>query len=400
MEDITVSAKGLNFDGVHHAMQRYVDGDLLAGVSSAVLVGRDLVDLHCAGWADKEAGTALRADHLFRAFSNTKLVTSMAVLLLWEEGRFGLDDAIDAFVPQLSKRQVLRPGAVTLGDTEAAHSAITIRQLLTHSSGLSYGLLDPGTLLFKAYNERKVLSPNATLAMMMDALAELPLLFHPGTGWEYSVATDVLSRLVEVVSGQAFDVFIRSRILQPLGMVDTGFMVPDEQQHRLTAYYAGADVAEPMKPGLKRIDAAPYAQAYRRPFPRLSGGGGLVTSLPDMLALVRSLLPGGPTLLKPQTLALMMANHLPPGQCIRFANEGPIVGKGFGLGGCVTLAPSSVEPPQATGEFQWGGIAGTHWWISPKNNLAGLLMTQRQMGFWHPYSFEFKQRVYAAVLGR
>ena len=400
MEDITVSAKGLNFDGVHHAMQRYVDGDLLAGVSSAVLVGRDLVDLHCAGWADKEAGTALRADHLFRAFSNTKLVTSIAVLLLWEEGRFGLDDAIDAFVPQLSKRQVLRPGAVTLGDTEAARSAITIRQLLTHSSGLSYGLLDPGTLLFKAYNERKVLSPNATLAMMMDALAELPLLFHPGTGWEYSVATDVLSRLVEVVSGQAFDVFIRSRILQPLGMVDTGFMVPDEQQHRLTAYYAGADVAEPMKPGLKRIDAAPYAQAYRRPFPRLSGGGGLVTSLPDMLALVRSLLPGGPTLLKPQTLALMMANHLPPGQCIRFANEGAIVGKGFGLGGCVTLAPSSVEPPQASGEFQWGGIAGTHWWISPKNNLAGLLMTQRQMGFWHPYSFEFKQRVYAAVLGR
>ena len=399
MEDITVSAKGLNFDGVHRAMQRYVDGDLLAGVSSAVLVGRDLVDLHCAGWADKEAGTALRADHLFRAFSNTKLVTSMAVLLLWEEGRFGLDDAIDAFVPQLSKRQVLRPGAVTLGDTEAARSAITIRQLLTHSSGLSYGLLDPGTLLFKAYNERKVLSPNATLAMMMDALAELPLLFHPGTGWEYSVATDVLSRLVEVVSGQAFDVFIRSRILQPLGMVDTGFMVPDEQQHRLTAYYAGADVAEPMKPGLKRIDAAPYAQAYRRPFPRLSGGGGLVTSLPDMLALVRSLLPGGPTLLKPQTLALMMGNHLPPGQCIRFANEGAIVGKGFGLGGCVTLAPSSVEPPQASGEFQWGGIAGTHWWISPKNNLAGLLMTQRQMGFWHPYSFEFKQRVYAAVLG-
>ncbi len=399
MEDMTNTAKGLNFDAVHHALQRYVDGDLLAGVSSAVLVGRDLVDLHCAGWADKEAGTALRTDHLFRAFSNTKLVTSIAVLLLWEAGRFGLDDAIDSHIPQLANRRVLRPGAVTLDDTEAAHGAITIRQLLTHSSGLSYGLLDPGTLMFKAYNERRVLNPTATLAQMMDVLADLPLVFHPGTGWEYSVATDVLSRLVEVVSGQTFDVFIRTRIFEPLGMVDTGFLVPADQQHRLTAYYAGANVMEPMKPGLTRIDNAPYPQAYRRPFARLSGGGGLVTSLPDMLALLRSLLPGGPTLLKPDTIALMMSNQLPPGQCIRFPNEGPIVGKGFGLGGCVTLAPSSVEPPQATGEFQWGGIAGTHWWISPKNNLAGLLMTQRQMGFWHPYAFEFKQRVYQAVLG-
>ena len=399
MEDITVNAKGLNFDAVHQAMQRDVDGELLAGVSCAVLVGRDLVDLHCAGWADKEAGTPLRPDHLFRAFSNTKLVTSIAVLMLWEEGRFALDDSIDGFIAPLARRQVLRPGAATLDDTEAARSAITIRQLLTHSSGLSYGLLDPGTLLFKAYNERKVLHPSATLATMMDLLADLPLMFHPGTGWEYSVATDVLSRLVEVVSGQAFDAFIRTRIFEPLGMVDTGFMVPEDQQHRLTAYYAGADVMQPMQPGLTRIDAAPYPQAYRRPFARLSGGGGLVTSLPDMLALVRSLLPGGPTLLKPDTLTLMMANHLPPGQCIRFPNEGTIVGKGFGLGGCVTLAPSSVEPQQAGGEFQWGGIAGTHWWISPNNNLAGLLMTQRQMGFWHPYSFEFKQRVYQAVLG-
>lgn len=399
MQDITVNARGLNFDAVHAALQRYVDGHLLAGVSSAVLVGRELADLHCAGWADKEAATPLRPDHLFRAFSNTKLVTSMAVLLLFEEGCFALDDAIDPFIAQLAHRRVLRPGAVNLHDTEAARSAITIRQLLTHSSGLSYGLLDPGTLMFKAYNERRMLNPNATLAAMMDALADLPLLFHPGTGWEYSVATDVLSRLVEVVSGQAFDAFIHKRILEPLGMVDTGFMVPLNQQHRLTAYYAGANVAEPMKPGLTRIDDAPYPQAYRQPFARLSGGGGLVTSLPDMLALLRSLLPGGPTLLKPATIALMMQNHLPPGQCIRFPNEGTITGKGFGLGGCVTLAPSSAEPPQATGEFQWGGIAGTHWWISPKNKLAGLLMTQRQMGFWHPYSFEFKQRVYRAVLG-
>jgi CubicO group peptidase (beta-lactamase class C family) len=152
-----------------------------------------------------------------------------------------------------------------------------------------------------------------------------------------------------------------------------------------------------MKPGLTRTDDAPYPQAYLRPVPWLSGGGGLVTTLPDMLALLRSLLPGGPTLLKPETIALMMTNQLPDGVCIRFPRLGEIAGKAFGLGGSVTLAPSLLDPKGASGEFQWGGIAGTHWWISPKANLAGLLMTQRQWAFWHPFSFEFKQLVYQAV---
>ena len=244
-----------------------------------------------------------------------------------------------------------------------------------------------------------MLNPATPLWAMIDTLAGLPLVFHPGTAWEYSVATDVLGRLVEILSGQRFDAFIQSRILDRLGMVDTAFVVPADKRHRFTAYYAGADLLDPMKPGLTRIDDAPYPGAYLSSVPRLSGGGGLVSTLPDMVALLRSLLPGGPTLLKPATIALMMTNQLPDGACIRFPRLGELPGKVFGLAGALTLAPSSIEPEGAAGEFQWGGIAGTHWWISPKANLAGLLMTQRQMAFWHPFSFEFKRLVYQAVGG-
>lgn len=391
------SAKPYNFDPLHSAMQRYVDSEILPGVSSAVLVGRELVDLHCAGWADKEHDVKLRADHLFRVFSNSKLVTACAVLLLLEEGRFALDDPIDAFIPQLAQRRVLRPGAATLDDTEPARSPITIRHLLTHRAGLSYGIFDPGSLMFDAYNRRKVLNAATTLADMMETLAALPLTFHPGSAWEYSVASDVVARLIEVVSGQRFDHFIQTRIFAPLGMVDTGFVVPPEQQHRLAAYYTGADLTDPMRPGLTRIDNSPYPGAYRQAFPRLSGGGGLVSSLPDMLALLRSLLPGGPTLLKPETIALMMRNQLPDGECIRFPGQGEVAGKGFGLAGALTLAPSSIDPAGSTDELQWGGIAGTHWWISPRANLACVLMTQRKMAFWHPFSFELKRLVYQAA---
>lgn len=397
MQDMTLSPTNHDFSTVHATMRRYVDTNILSGVASAVLVGRDLVDVNCVGWADKAKAEPLRVDHLFRVFSNTKLITSCAVLLLFEEAKFLLDDPVETFIPQLGNRRVLKPGATVITDTEPARSPITIRQLMSHSSGLSYGLLDPGTLMFAAYNERRVRNPYASLADMMDALADLPLALHPGTGWEYSVATDVLSRLVEVVSGVGFGDFIQSRILGPLGMVDTGFLIPAEEQHRLAAYYVGADPVDPMRPGLTRRENFPFPNANSQPVAWQSGGGGLVSSLPDMVALIRSLLPGGATLLRPETIAMMMTNQLPDGVCIRFPGQGEIAGKGFGLAGAVTLMPSSADPAGSTGEFQWGGIAGTHWWISPKANLAGVLMTQRQLAFWHPYSFEFKQLVYQAV---
>jgi CubicO group peptidase (beta-lactamase class C family) len=388
-----VTATGYDFRPAHAAMQRYVDGNLLSGFSSAVLLGRDLVDVTCVGWADKEAQVPLRVDHIFRIFSNTKLITSSAALLLFEEGRFQLDDPIDAFIPQLANRRVLRPGATSLEQTEPAVRPITIRHLMSHSSGLSYGLLDPGTLIFNAYRERKVVNPATTLAEMMDVLADLPLVFHPGTSWEYSVATDVLARLVEVISGQRFDAFIQSRILGPLGMVDTGFVVSDRD--RLVAYYTGADPVDPMKPGLTRADDAPYPGAYLRPFPRHNGGAGLVSTLPDMVALIRSLRPGGPTLLEPDTIKLMMTNQLPEGVWLRFAAFGELRGKGHGLAGALILEPAAYEHQDARGELFWGGRAGTQWWISPEKNTAGLIMAQREMG--HPFVVEFKRLAYEAV---
>jgi CubicO group peptidase (beta-lactamase class C family) len=397
LEGMTLRANSYDFGPVHAAMRRYVDANTLAGVSSAVLIGRDLVDLNCVGWADKEQEIPLRIDHIFRVFSNTKLITSCAALLLFEEGLFQLDDPIEKYIPQLGNRQVLRPRATALDDTEPANGPITIRHLMSHSSGLSYGLLDPGTTIYKAYVEHEVGSPYTSLADMVDALADLPLVFHPGTGWEYSVATDVLSRLVEILSSQRFDSFIQQRVLDPLGMVDTGFVVPEEKRQRLAVYYAGADSLNPMKPGLTRTDDTPYPQAYLRPVARLSGGGGLVSTLPDMVALLRSLLPGGPTLLKPETIALMMTNQLPEGVWVRFPGLGELRGYVFGLAGMLTLVPASYDPKSSTGEFQWGGIAGTFWWISPKTNLAGLLMAQRQMAFFHPFSLEFKRLVYRAA---
>ncbi len=384
-----------DFTPIRAAMQRYVDADLVPGVSWAVLSGRETVDTGCVGWADREAKVPLRADHLFRVFSNTKLVTSCAVMMLLQEGRFALDDPAEKYFPQLANRRVLRAGATEPEDTDPAASPITIRHLMTHTSGLGYGVLDPGTLMFRLYNERGALNPTTTLAQMMDTLGALPLGYQPGTGWEYSIATDVLGRLVEVLSGKRFDDFIHERIFAPLGMADTGFVAKDKG--RLAAYYAGADLLDPMKPGLTRLENAPYPGAFTIQVPRLSGGGGLVSTLPDMVALVRSLMPGGDTLLKPQTIALMRTNQLAPGKCIRFARMGDIPGKGFGLGCAVTLSPSAIEPAGNAGEIEWGGIAGTHWWISPDGKFAGLCMTQRQMGFWHPFAFEFKRLAYAAA---
>ena len=390
-------ATGCDFSAVRAAMQRYVDREVLPGVSYAVLESREVIGSGCVGWADRERRIELRDDHVFRVFSNTKLVTSCAALLLFEEGKFALDEPIERYIPQLANRRVLRPGAESLDDTEPARSSITIRQLMSHSSGLSYGLLDPGTLLFNAYNERGARDPGTTLAQLMDGLAELPLRFHPGTSWEYSVATDVLGRLVEFVSGERLDEFMKARIFDRLGMVDTSFSLPEQKHSRLVAYYAGADLLDPMKPGLTRTHEVPYPGAYLRPFPRLSAGGGLVSTLADMVALVRSLLPGGDTLLKPATIDLAMTNQLPHGMNIQFPGMGEIHGKGHGLAGCVTLAPATWDPAESVGELQWGGMGGTHWWISPKARLAGLLMTQRHMAFWHPFSFEFKRLVHQAV---
>ena len=397
MYNLTVTPTGLDFSGVRAAMQSFVDKELIPGASWALLRGTELIDVQCVGWADREQRVALRTDHIFRAFSSTKLATSCAILLLIEDGVLGLDDPIEKYLPQLANRQVLRPGATTLSDTEPTRQPITIRHLLTHSSGLGYGLLDAGTPLFNAYVQQGVRDHTTTLAQMIDILAALPLSYHPGSKWDYSIATDVLSRVVEVASGQRFDAFLQTRIFNPLAINDTGFVVPAKDASRLVAYYMGASLTDLMRPGLRRIDELPYPGAYLQAVPRLSGGGGLVTTLPDSLALVASLLTGRPKLLRDDTRALMMRNHLPTGVQLSYPAQGTLTGRGFGLGGAVTFATPPGAAADIKGEFWWGGAAGTQWWIQPAQNLAGVFMTQRQMAYWHPVFPAFRQALAAAM---
>lgn len=378
-------------------MQRYLDKRILAGVATALWRDGTLVHCDCRGWADLENRIPLRHDHLYRAFSNSKLITSVAVLQLLEQGRLALDQPVEQILPQLAQRRVLKAGARDIRDSEPARAKITVRHLLSHSSGFSYGLLDRGTVMYQAYSERKLLNPHQTLAEMIDLLTDLPLSFHPGSGFEYSIATDVLARVVEVVSGLRFDEYLNRHVFDPLDMHDTFFTIPPHKRERLTAYYAGMDPANVLQRGLKRLDKSPYPDAYLKPVARLSGGAGLITSLGDTLRLLRALLEPGATVLRPATLQAMMENQLAPGVSISFPGIGTVPGKGFGLGGAVTLQPASDEPAASVGLFEWGGIAGTHWWIAPQHKLAGVLMTQRQMSFWDPFAFEFKRSAFRAL---
>ena len=394
-----MTAAATGWAAAHAVLQREVDQHRLAGVSAAVMRQGELIDEVCIGQADLEAGTPLRPDHIHRAFSNTKLIASVLVLMLADDGLLGpagLDQPVREWLPALGPLRVLRPGATALDDTVALARDITLRHLLSHQAGLSHGVFDPGTPIYQAYAATGVRDPGRSLADMIEPLARLPLLYQPGEGWEYSMAPDVLARVVELVTGQRFGAALQQRLLGPLGMVDTGFVLRPDQSPRLAALYRG-DLLDPMKPGLKRLDATPWPAAYLRPVARESAAGGLFTTQADMLALLRRLLPGRDALLKPATLAALFTDQLPAAHSVQFALRGPLPSLGFGLGGAITRQASALQGPAAVGEMQWGGLAATHWFISPATGLAGVVMCQRFMGFWHPFWFEYKARVYQAA---
>ncbi len=384
------------FSAAHAVLQAEVDARRLAGVSAATMRRGELIDSFCTGLADLERGEPLRPDHIHRAFSNTKLFTTVLVLLLADQGHFGLDDPVKRWIPGFGQLRVLRPGAKSLDDTEPLARDISIRHLISHQSGLSHGVFDPGTLLYTAYHARGVRGIDTSLAEQMDLLADLPLCFQPGEGWEYALGIDVLARLVEIVTGQRFGDALASRLLDPLGLVDTGFVLRPDQVPRLAALYRG-DLADPMKPGLQRLDDTPWPGAYLRPVARQSGAGGLFSTQADMLALLRQLMPGQPSILKPATLAAMFVDQVPVQHCVQFFGLPPVPSLGYGLGGALTRQASAIAPEAAVGELQWGGLAGTHWWISPATGLAGVVMTQRHFGFWHPFWFDYKRKVYDAT---
>ncbi len=400
----------MNFSASHAVLQSCLDSRLLAGVSALVLKNGEVVDKICIGKANLDTGEALRPDHIYRAYSSTKLITSVIVLKLLDEGHFGLDDPIKRWIPEFGRVRVMRasPGAPSLHRVDVLEDLqhdISIRHLLSHQAGLSHGVFDPGTPIFKAYHGAGVRLPSSSLAELMPMLAALPLLYQPGLGWEYSMATDVLARLVEIVTGQTYGEALRTRLFEPLGMVDTSHLLRPDQVARFVPLYRGEDLAQPVLPGLHPFPDVPWPDAFLKPVARQAGTSGLVITQADYLRLLLQLQPGKPGFLKPATLAEMLRDQLPAERSLQFSPDGLMAHiapklpfhMGFGLGGAVTRTRSPLQPNSLPGEFQWGGLAGTHWCISPANGVTIVLMAQRHFSFWHPFWFDYKAAVYAAI---
>jgi len=376
-------------------MQRYVDDNLVSGLSAVILKGTDVVDVKTWGCMDIEAQTAMRDDAIFRAYSNTKIVTSVAALMLYDEGAFELDDPIANYIPQFKDLKVLKKGGKELDDTEALQTPPTIRQLFSHTAGFAYGLF-MNNPVDKVYVEQRIMGKESSLTEMIDKLAKLPLLYQPGDEWQYSISIDILARLVEICSGKSFHEFLQTRIFTPLGMVDTGFNVPEQDQHRLTTHYSPIDLRDPMTPGLKPCPDIMIGSVCE-PKTFHSGGGGLVTTIGDYTRFIQMIINGGEwqgqRILSPSTVELMHTNQLREGLKVKLPTW-DMPNTVFGLGFAIKNSPAKGEPNSAIGEYHWGGMSGTHSWVSPKAGVSALLFTQRAYGFWHPFSHEFKRLVY------
>ena len=397
---IEVKDTNLDFSELHERMQWYVDEEIIPSCNTLILQGSEVVDAKLYGPLDHETNRPLEQDSIFRMHSSTKIVTSIAAMMLYETGRFQLDDPLEEYLPEFAGMSVLKADATSINDTEPAADSIRIRQILSHSAGFSYGFLDPEGIIDSAYNTGG-LNPTTgrsgmTLESLCRDLARLPLAYQPGTYWRYSFATDVTARLVEVLSGQRFDRFLKERIFDPLNMVDTDFYVPKEKQDRFTTMYMPTNPLKPMAGGFRKMDD-PYEGASSQPTTFLSGGGGLMSTLSDYVTFVKMMVNQGTwkgeSFLSHETLDLMRTNQLAEGVEVNFPFW-LIKHTTFGLGFALKNKPMRGEPDSAVGEYHWGGIAGTHLWMSPKANIAGICMTQRMPAFWHPYSQDFKRLAY------
>ena len=383
--------------------QAYVEDGKLPGWQVMVSRHGKVAHFSSYGLVDKEDGRPVEADTLWRIYSMTKPVTSVAAMMLWEQGKFDLADPISKWLPEFADQRVYTGGSAAKFSTVPASEPIRVWHLLTHTAGLTYG--------FHRVHVTDEIYRNAgfefgnprglDLAGTVEAYARLPLAFNPGTEWLYSVATDVLGRLVEVVSGQSLDEFFAEHIFGPLAMTDTGFYVEDERQHRLAALYAmpagGREVV--------RFDQMGKAALTR---PRvLSGGGGLVSTTRDYTRFTWMLLNGGAydgaRLLSPRTVRLMTRNHL-PGNADLQAYGRPLFaevrydGVGFGLGFATLLDPAVAKVAGNAGEFNWGGLASTAFWVDPVDEITVVFMTQLMPSSTYPLRPQLRQLVYQAVV--
>lgn len=391
-------SKSYDFSKVYESIQSYIDRNIISGASTVILKNNKIVDSRQLGFADMENKIEFQQDTIFRIYSNTKIITSVAAMCCYEDGCFELDDPLENYLPQLSNLSVLKAGATSVTETEPASSKPTVRQLMCHNAGFSYGFLLESPV-DQLYNDSNMMDPQSSLADLIDKLANMPLAYQPGSRWQYSVATDVLARLVEVWSGTAFIDFLRQRIFEPLGMTDTDFHVPKEKHSRLAVNYVPVDPLDPMAEGLSS-QPDQLMGSYHEPKTFASGGGGLVSTLGDYTRFIRMLIGGGELdgrrILKADSVSMMHQNQLPDSVVVEFATW-QMPDTVFGLGLAIKLAPAQGEPDTATDEFHWGGMAGTHSWIAPKADIAALIFTQRLPGFWHPYSHDFKRLVYQAM---
>jgi CubicO group peptidase (beta-lactamase class C family) len=379
----------------------FVDDGRLPGW--LVLVSRrgEIAHLSTYGSRDLATGAPVQADTLFRIYSMSKPVTSVAAMMLYEEGAFELTDPISRFLPAFADPRVYDRGTADAPITRPATEPIRVWHLLTHTSGLAYGFQHVGVVdeMYRAAGFDRTMPRGLDLAGATDRLAGLPLLFEPGTQWNYSHATDVLGRLVEVVSGQPLDAFLTDRILGPLGMTDTGFFAaPDAADRMASLYFAGPNGrATPLDMG---------DTAFRRPRV-LSGGGGLISSAGDYHRFCQFLLRGGELdgvrLLSPRTVAYMTRNHLPGGVDLEafgrpvFA-EVSYAGIGFGLGFAVVQDAARTKSLTSEGEYNWGGAASTAFWVDPAEELTVVFMTQLLPSNTYPFRTLLRQLVYQALV--
>ena len=388
--------------------ERYLHTGKLPCAQLLISRGGQLVHQSVQGMANLEAGTPMTDDTIVRIYSMTKPITSVAFMMLVEEGRASLDDPVHRFIPAWRGMGVhvsAMPGGGFM--TRPTDAPMRMIDLLRHTAGLTYGF-QMRTNVDSAYRRGKVepfdqdAAEDGSLEGFVQGLAKIPLEFSPGKAWNYSVATDVLGYLVGVISGQPFDEFLRTRILEPLGMLDTGFHVPEAQAHRLAqCYVVGASGTLAPAPG----------RDFRRPPKAPSGGGGLVSTAADYLKFCECLRRGGAytgpqgegRLLGPKTLQLMRANHLPGGRdladvSISMFSEAIYQGVGFGLGFALTTDVAKTGVAGSTGEYWWGGMASTAFWIDPVEDLCVVFLTQLMPSSLYPIRRELRTMVNAAIV--